>query len=149
MKRPTGQTLFTRPRRGFTLVEVLVAMALLLAGIVAIVQLFPVSLQANTEAILKGNATLLAHQKVQELRTDADRQALVIEEIRDRNGLTDPIVWPVDPRMTYSYAGESELAVGDTPGDPRDDSNVPRVVVRLAPDFDPEEPVLYEMRFDE
>jgi hypothetical protein len=51
--------------------------------------------------------------------------------------------------MTYSYAGESELATGDTPGDPRDDSNVPRVVVRLAADFDPEEPILYEMRFDE
>lgn len=136
-------------RRAFTLVEVLVALALLLAGIVAIVQLFPVSLQANTEAVLRGNAVLLAQEKVQEMRATYDRNALIVQEARSRSTPTDPVVWPVDPRLSYSYSGVSLMAFGDTPGDPRDDRNVARVIVRLAPGYDPGQRVLYELRFDQ
>ncbi|MCB2154791.1 prepilin-type N-terminal cleavage/methylation domain-containing protein [bacterium] len=134
--------------RGFTLIEVLVALAILLAGVVAIVQLFPVSLRAHTDAALKGTAALLAHEKVEEIRRDRDRQSRIIQEIENRHAPTDPIVWPLDERLTYSYSGESLFSSNDTPGDPRDDVNVARVIVRLAQDFDPDQRVVYELRFD-
>lgn len=136
-------------RRAFTLVEVLVALALLLAGIIAIVQLFPVSLEANKDAALQGNAALLAQQKVEELRRDHDFLARMIQEIENRTEPTEPVVWPVDTRLTYSYSGRSLLAAADTPGDPRDDIGIARVLVRLAPDYNPDEPVIYELRFDQ
>lgn len=136
--------------RGFTLIEVLVALALLLAGIVAIVQLFPVSLRANTEAVLMGDAAVLARQKVDEIRRDHDRQAQLVQLLRSRDTPTDPIVWSEDPRLTYSFSGQSLFATeGDTSGDPEDDDNVARVIVRLAPDYDPDERVIYELRFDQ
>lgn len=136
-------------RRGYTLVEVLVALALLLAGILAIVQLFPVSLRANTDAILKGNAALLAQQKVEEMRRDHDRLGQMLTAIELLETPTDPVVWPVDPRLTYSYSGVSLIHSVDTPGDPRDDAGVARVIVRLAPSYDPTQKVMYELRFDQ
>jgi prepilin-type N-terminal cleavage/methylation domain-containing protein len=135
-------------RRGFTLIEVLVALALLLAGIVALVQLFPVSLKANADAVLRGNAALLAQQKVEELRRDHDRQARIIEEIRNSGGITPPVPWSVDPRLAYSFTGVPQRATSDVPGNPSDDFGVARVVVRLAPAYDPKQTILYELRFD-
>lgn len=135
--------------RGFTLVEVLVALALLLAGIIAVVQLFPVSLEASNEAVLKGNAVQLAQQKVEEMRRDRDRQSAILSAIRNRDTPTDPRRWPIDPRLTYSYSGRSLLYEQDTPGNPADDVGVARVIVRLAPDYDPGERVIYELRFDQ
>ncbi len=141
-----------RPRKGsqkgFTLIEVLVALVILLAGIISIVQLFPISLQANKNAELTGAAVLLAQQKVDEMRRDADALNNIIVEIQGSTSPTDSVVWPEDDRLTYSYSGVSELSAIDTPSDPRDDFSVARVIVRLAPDYDPEERVIYEMRFD-
>ena len=68
---------------------------------------------------------------------------------RDEGVPTDPVAWPLDDRLTYSFCGVSLLAEGDTPGDPRDDTGVARVIVRLNGAFDPSERVLYELRFDE
>jgi len=144
-----GRAMIAPRRRGFTLVEVLVALAILLAGIIAVVQLFPVSLEASNEAVLKGNATVLAEQKVEELRRDRDRQAQIIQAVRNRNTPTDPVVWPMDERLTYSYSGVSVLFDQDTPGNPADDVGVARVIVRVAPEFDPNQRVLVEMRFDQ
>ncbi|MBI5155611.1 prepilin-type N-terminal cleavage/methylation domain-containing protein [Candidatus Poribacteria bacterium] len=141
-------TIFRRPARGFTLIEVLVALALLLAGVVAVIQLFPVSLKANSDAALTGTAALLAQQKVEEIRRDNDLQARLTREIRERGAATTPISWPVDPRLTYSFGGSSEITTSDTPDDPRDDFRVARVIVRLAPGYDPSEKVIYELRFD-
>lgn len=134
-------------RRGFTLIEVLVAMVILLAGIIGIVQLFPVSLQANRDAELKGKAVLLAQQKVDELRRDADRLGVLITAIRDSDTETAPVVFPDDQRFTYSYVGETQLGPLSDPLDPRDDSDVPRVIIRLNPAYNPNARVIYEMRF--
>ncbi|MEQ8821729.1 MAG: prepilin-type N-terminal cleavage/methylation domain-containing protein [Sumerlaeia bacterium] len=138
-------------RRGFTLVEVLVALAILLTGIVAIVQLFPVSLRANTDAALKGSAVILAYQKVEEMRRDEYplRSDSFTATVRNLEGETDPVAWPEDPRLTYSYSGLSAV-LGDLPedpGDPRTGRGVARVIVRLSESFDPQTPVIYELRF--
>ena len=138
----------TQRRRGFTLIEVLVALVILLAGIVGIVQLFPVSLQANADAEIKGTAVLLAQKKVDELRRDADTLDVIMTTIEMRDTETAPVVFPEDDRFTYSYMGESVYGPTGNPMDPRDDSDVARVIIRLNNTVDPDRPVIYEMRFD-
>lgn len=137
-----------RRRRGFTLIEVLVALALLLAGIVTIVQLFPTSLKANADAALKGSSAVLTQQKVEELRRDADWAGDIIVEVQNLSAPTLPVAWPLDTRLTYSYNGESFFSDTDTPTDPTDDADTARVAVRLNPEFDPRGTIVHEMRFD-
>jgi prepilin-type N-terminal cleavage/methylation domain-containing protein len=148
-------------RRGFTLIEVLVALAILLAGLVAITQLFPVSLRASADAALQGEAVFLAQQKVDELRRDRDQLANIIQHIQDLTEPTQPIVFPHQPRLTYSYSGQSVLYPEFDPADPRTFPNVARVIIRKRgyatpdltdPDYEPGDeligPALYELRFD-
>jgi len=137
-------------RGGFTLIEVLVALAILLAGLVAIVQLFPVSLRASADAALQGEAVLLAQQKVEELRRDRDQQSDIINHIEGLATPTDPIVFPHQPRLTYSYSGVSVLYPEFDANDPRTFPNVARVIIRKrgTDPANPDGPVLYELRFD-
>jgi len=134
--------------RGFTLIEVLVALVILMAGIIGIVQLFPVSLQANADAETKGIAVILAQKKVDELRRDSDTMDVILSTIELRDTETDPVVFPEDTRFTYSFVGESVYGPTGDPADPRDDSDVARVIIRLNNTVDPDRPVIYEMRFD-
>ncbi|MGF1573972.1 MAG: prepilin-type N-terminal cleavage/methylation domain-containing protein [Sumerlaeia bacterium] len=134
-------------RKGFTLIEVLVGLVILLTGIIGIVQLFPQSLKANQEAELRGAAIMLAQQKVEELRRDGDALNMIVNQVQALNTPTVPISWPLDPRLTYSYSGMSLIDPDNDPGDPRDDPFVARIIVRLAADYDPEQRVIYELRF--
>lgn len=135
-------------RRGFTLVEILVALAIFLAGLVAIVQLFPVSLRAQQEAAYKTSAVLLAQQKVEEIRRDRDRNATAITTIEGLAVPTAAQQFAEEPRLTYSFCGRSLLFPIDTVGSVEDDFNVARVIVRKSPTIDPAETVIYELRFD-
>lgn len=54
---------------GFSLVEVLVATAVLVVGLVALAQLFAVATVSNISARQTTHATLLAAQKLEELRS--------------------------------------------------------------------------------
>ncbi len=137
-----------RSRSAYTLVEVLVALVILLVGIVGIVKLFPVSLEGNRDAELRGAAASLAQMKAEELRRDADTFARVIDDIRNRATPTDPVVWTLDDRLAYSYSGVSTFSPGDDPADPSDDPVVARVIVSMNPAFDPSARVIYELRFD-
>ena len=60
-----------RTERGFSLVEVLVATAVLVVGLVALAQLFAVATLANVAGRQTTHATLLAAQKLEELRSRA------------------------------------------------------------------------------
>ena len=139
-----------RPGRGFSLLEVLVSLAVLLTGIVAIVNLFPLTIKSWGENALLSKAILLADRKVEEIRRDDGFGGIVIiERIRALRSPTPPRAFPEDPRFTYSFNGVSLIDSADDPDDPRDDPGVARVIVRFNRQFDPSEKVVYELRFGE
>lgn len=62
-----GRTLLRA--RGFSLIEVLVATAMLTAGLVSLVPLFTLAAGSTTDAAYTTGAAVLAQQKLEELRT--------------------------------------------------------------------------------
>lgn len=60
-------------RTGFTLMEILIAMGVLLVGLIGILKLFPEGLKAGAKAIEETNAALLAESLYASLRTSAQR----------------------------------------------------------------------------
>ncbi|GEM_PF-464867 len=136
-------------RRGLSLIEVLISMAVLLIGMIAILNFFPQSLRANAGAAAKAQAALLAQGKVEELRRDRTRMQNLIYETRYLRVPTDPIPFAENPKLTYSFCGVSLVDPVDSPDDPRDDFGVARIVVRYSASFRPSQDILYELRFAE
>lgn len=131
----------------FTLLEMLVSMAILLIGIIPIVFLLPNTLSARREASLKTRAAVLAQRKAEEIRRDNDIIGTVTTVIRMRTEPTDPMVFPEDGDLAYAFWGRSLLYTASPQGDP----NVPRVIIVRADR--PAGPirakdVVYEHRFD-
>ena len=93
---------FTRPRprgsltahHGFSLVEVLVAIGLLATAIVSLAHLFAAATRANRDAGDTTWATVLAAQKIEELRSDPFPEPLTAQSVdyldADGNRLDDP-----------------------------------------------------------
>jgi prepilin-type N-terminal cleavage/methylation domain-containing protein len=132
---------------GFSLIEVLVGLAILAAGLIAIAAIFPTTLQAGRDAELITRATGLAQQKAEEIRRDNDREGRLIAEIRARTTPTDPLVFPNEPRLEYSFSGTSLLYPFNA-ADPRSTPGIARVIIRYAPSYRPHQEVLYELRFN-
>ena len=136
-------------RSAYTLVEVIVALAVLLLGIVGILQFYPPSLRASSEAALKSRAALLAQEKVEELRRDSDQLGSLIRAIQISTAPTAPVPFPEDTRLAYQFFSRSlRLDNRDTFGDVEDDFGVARIIVRYNTEFRPSGEVLYELRFD-
>jgi len=135
-------------RGGFSLVEVVVAMAVLLIGVVGILQFLPPSLRASSEAALRGQAALLAQAKVEELRRDERQSGEMINSIRNLSEPTDLVVFPEDDRLAYQFHSRSIRYPEDSASEVDDDFGVPRVIVRYNPTFRPSSDVLFELRFD-
>lgn len=53
--------------KGFTLLEILIALAILVVGVAAVVNMFPVGLHASKRAVNFTSVTILAQQKMAEL----------------------------------------------------------------------------------
>ncbi|CAN5371370.1 hypothetical protein BH09SUM1_BH09SUM1_01990 [soil metagenome] len=136
-------------KRGFSLVEVVVAAAILIIGIVGIMQLFPKSIQASNQSALRAEAALLAQRKVEELRRDEQQSGVIIDSIKALPAPTELIPFPEDDRLAYQFYSKSLLASTDTPGEVEDDFGVARVIIRYNPAFRPKSEVLYELRFDQ
>jgi len=134
---------------GYSLVEVLVSLAILLAGLLAILNFFPQSFRANADAALRAEASLLAQAKAEEIRRDWSQTAPLITTIRSLSIATPPVVFPEDTRLAYSFSGVSLLDPVDSLGDPRDDYGVARIIILYAPTFKPSQDVVYELRFAE
>lgn len=137
--------------KGFTFLEVVVSLAILLAGILTIVNLFPLTLKATSRAAMISKATLLSQLKAEEIRRDNRVNSVpdLIAIIRNLDTPTEPRPFSEDPRFTYSYCGTSLIDPTDDPDDPRDDAGVARVIVRYNPVFNPNEDILFELRFAE
>lgn len=55
--------------KGFSLIEVILALAILVIGLVAIVLLFPVGLRASRQASVLSEETLIAQSRLEEIKT--------------------------------------------------------------------------------
>ena len=134
--------------KGWSLIEVLVSVAVLLAGVVAIAMYFPISIGAKADAGYLAKAALLAQAKAQEVRRDDDAASTQISDIKASVTPTAPLAFPDEPNLSYQFCGTSLIDPFDDPGDPRDDAGVARVIVRFSADFRPSQKVIYELRFD-
>lgn len=139
----------SRRRAGYSLIEVIVALAILVIGVVGVLKFFPPSLRASSEAALRGDAALLAQLKVEELRRDADKAGTLVTNIQALTTPTDPVVFPEEPRLAYQFSGRSTFSpTVDDPASVEDDFGVARVIVRYNREFRPSADVLVELRFD-
>lgn len=136
-------------RRGFTLVEVIVALAVLLIGVVGVLQFFPTTLRASSDASMRGEAVLLALRKVEELRRDDTAAAGMITSIKALTAPTDAVPFAEDDRLAYQFHSRSLLQPTDTPASVEDDHNVARIIVRYNPTFRAKSDILFELRFDD
>lgn len=140
---------FSNGKRGYSLIEVLVSVAIMLAGILSIIGFFPLGLQAQHRAADVSQAALLAQWKAEEIRRDNDQADRLIEAVRNRTTPTDIVTFPSDGRFAYAFSGISMIDPRDDPDDPRDDHGVPRIIVMYSEEYRGENEVLYELRFDE
>lgn len=155
MIRPltTGRVLGFSRRRGFTLLEVLVAVVVLLVGVIPIILLMPDMLRARNESELLTRAALLAQRKAEEIRRDDSPTVTLISSIQARTLATipAPVVYPDEPRLSYTVCGETLLYRDMPTGQPVADPGVARVIVLKTPENPSADPltwnVLYELRF--
>jgi prepilin-type N-terminal cleavage/methylation domain-containing protein len=137
--------------RGFSLLEVLVSLAILMAGVVAILFLFPNTLRAGSEAALHTEAALLAQMKAEEIRRDDDSytSGTLVTAIAAMAQPTAPIRFPQQPNLTYSFSGRSLLYPENSTEYPVTlwAPGVARVIVRYAPEYRQNQGVVHELRF--
>ena len=141
--------------RGFSMLEVVVSMAILLAGIAAIATFFPMSVRHNQRAVDVSTAAYVAQMKAEEIRRDDSANHRLVREIRQLADPTKPATFPLDSRFAYSFCGRSMIddATGTGGGA---DSGIARVIIiysaefKPRPDlFSPKENILFELRFYE
>lgn len=138
------------------MLEALVGVAIAAAGVVAIMAVFPSTLGSAEKAELQTIGAALAMMKIEEIRRDNDEGGRLLNQIKGLTEPTDPIVFPFEPRLAYSFSGTTVLfarrdgsgALLDDPDDPRDDPGVARILIRMAPSFDPSAKILSEFRFN-
>ena len=131
------------------MLEVLVGLAILTAGLLAVAATFPTVLSAGRDAELLSVAAALANMKAEEIRRDDDVNGRLRIEIRALTIPTDPIEFVHEPRLSYSFSGVSLLYSNvDDPTDPRATPGVARVIIRHARAYDPDQDVIYELRFN-
>lgn len=149
-RSPRRHPLARLPRAGFTLIEVLVALAILTAGLLTVAATFPYVVKSQREAELLTTAAALAQMKAEEIRRDDTApfgEGELITAISELTSPTQPIQFPNEPRLTYSFSNSTiQYAEFEATGDPRA-LPVPRIIVRYHPDFRSGEEVVYELRF--
>jgi Tfp pilus assembly protein PilV len=126
-----------------------VGLSILTAGLLAILAIFPHTLRAQREAELLTIAASLAQMKAEEIRRDDDQQKSLITEIKKMTEPSSPIIFPGEPRLAYSFSGQTILYTqGVDPADPRTTPGIARVIIRYSPDYRSSQDVVYELRFN-
>jgi type II secretory pathway pseudopilin PulG len=139
---------------GYTLLEVLVALTVLLLGVLPILFLVPQTLRSRKDAEFLTEAALLAQLKGEEIRRDDDTSGTLITTISKLAAPTAPIPFSQEERLSYSFCGQSLLY--STTDAPQGDANVARVIISRTPQaatsglppttVNPRD-VIYELRF--
>lgn len=130
-----------KTRRAMTIVEIVVAMAVLLTGIVAILTYWPNNLRQNQRISDQNIAAYLAQMKAEEIRKDNSGAVTLIEEIQAMRVPSPPLTFPHDRRFAYSISGVSLLEPGQAVG-------IARIIVRYSRSFRPRQEILFELAFD-
>jgi type II secretory pathway pseudopilin PulG len=145
----SARTAFSLPPGGsaLSLLEVLVAMTILLAGAVAVVGWLPTTLRQNERSADATTAVYIAQMKAEEIRRDDSFFGGLISAIEAMTTGTLPATFPLDTRFAYSFSGETVLYPDLSPADPRCESGVARVIIRYDRSFRPNGDLLYELRF--
>ena len=85
-----------RPRRAFTVLEVIVALTILGIGMLGLIRLFPMGLEASSRAAHNTRAAILAQQILEGLKSDAQGLPFVQGEIArfgiPGNGVDDNVI---------------------------------------------------------
>lgn len=77
-------------KRGFSLIEVILALAILILGLVGVIVLFPVGLRASRQASVLSEETLLAQSRLEEIKT------LGYDKINAEEGTYKNFKWQVE-----------------------------------------------------
>lgn len=138
------------PRRGLTLTEVLVALAIFLFGVVALLNFFPLKVRTGMDAAILSEAVLLAQLKAEEIRRDNDPSGPFYAWIRSLTGPEPPGGIPFEQNrdLLYAFSGRSVMDPVDDPGVPEDDFNVPRIIILSPRQSRFSSGVVYELRFE-
>jgi type II secretory pathway pseudopilin PulG len=135
--------------RGYSLLEVLVSLAVLLTGVVMIIYFFPQFLRAASDAEFKSRAAMLAQLKSEEIRRDDSTTRTLITQIQNLTTPTPYIEFTQEPRLSYAFSGQSE--VFDLSQTPQGDVGVARVIIKYSSSYrnsnPPTKDILYELRF--
>lgn len=138
-------------RHGLTLIEVVVALAIFLFGVVALLNVFPLKVQTGANATVLTEAVLLAQLKAQEIRRDNAPDSIFFLWLRSLTSPTpaEGIPFAENPRLRYAFSGRSVLDPIDDPGVPEDDYGVPRIIVLSPADSRFSHGVVWELRFED
>lgn len=134
-------------RRGLSILEVLVALGILTAGMLSIMAIYPYTLKAQRDSELLSQAAGLAQMKAEEIRRDDTQAGAMIAAIKSMATPSDPIPFANEPRLTYSFCGETVMYRDVDPQDYRAASGVARVIIRYASSFRSSQDAIYELRF--
>lgn len=132
----------------YTLLEVLLGMSILTAGLLAVLALFPWTLRANERAELRTLAAGLGMMKVEEIRRDnptTSSLSTFIDAIAGLTAPTDPITFPFEPRLAYRFSSQTLLYTNTN--DERSSPGVARVIIQESPDFKTNPIIIEEFRF--
>lgn len=122
---------------GFSILEMLIASAIMMVGIVSVMQLVPASLQLNTTNRLDTLATVIAQRELDQMLS----QSLAVNAFTDRDGNV----------VSLGGAGSPGAAVGlDSQGAEQIDFTAPTVAGFVIPAYkDPNDPngATFELRW--
>ena len=121
MKKDYMQTTLSNRNRGFSLIEVLIAMAIFSIGVLAVGSMQLSTTKNNTSGNITTQATMLAREKIEELK-NLDRSALDTADgndtagIYNRSWVTDQVAgsttaWKLTVTVQWTRRGETRSAV--------------------------------------
>lgn len=139
MAKPTA---LVRPSRGFTMIEVLVAVLVLSFGLLGLAMLQVESMKHNTDAYLRTQATLLAYDIIDRMRANveaansggyvADEKPSTIETCGNTGGCANGAALADYDLGVWYLKLEELLPAPSVPSEIQSNNNVHTIIVRWA-----------------